>query len=81
MTTKGLLIFAKNNEQFNYIKQAEVAATMAKHYLDVPVSLITIEEDYKDNTSDIWDKVIYLNDIDTLKMEVFREILTNRLEW
>ena len=24
---------------------------------------------------------IYLNDIDTLKMEVFREILTNRLEW
>jgi len=24
---------------------------------------------------------IYLNDIDTLKMKVFREILTNRLEW
>ena len=66
MTTKGLLIFAKNNEQFNYIKQAEVAATMAKHYLDVPVSLITIEEDYKDNTSDIWDKVIYLNDIEVV---------------
>ncbi|MBR18648.1 MAG: hypothetical protein CMA64_00625 [Euryarchaeota archaeon] len=64
MTTKGLLIFAKNNEQFNYIKQAEVAGLMAKHYLNVPISLITFEEDYKDNTSDVWDKVIFLNDIE-----------------
>ena len=66
MTTKGLLIFAKNNEQFNYIKQAEVAGLMAKHYLNVPISLITFEEDYKDNTSDVWDKVIFLNDIEIL---------------
>ena len=66
MTTKGVLIFAKNNEQFNYIKQAEVAATMAKHFLDVPVSLITLETDYKDNTSDIWDKVIYLDDVEVV---------------
>ena len=64
MTTKGVLIFAKNNEQFNYIKQAEVAATMAKHFLDVPVSLITLETDYKDNTSAIWDKIIYLDDVE-----------------
>ena len=66
MTTKGILIFAKNNEQFNYIKQAEVAATMAKHFLDVPISLITLEVDYKDNTNDIWDKVIYLEDVDVV---------------
>jgi hypothetical protein len=64
MTTKGVIIFAKNNEQFNYIKQAEVAGSMAKHFLDVPVSLITIEEDYKNNTSDIWDNVIYLDDVE-----------------
>jgi hypothetical protein len=66
MTTKGILIFAKNNEQFNYIKQAEVAGVMAKHFLDVPVSLITLETDYKDNTSDIWDKVIYLDDVEVV---------------
>ena len=66
MTTKGVLIFAKNNEQFNYIKQANVAATMAKYFLDVPVSLITLETDYKDNTSDIWDKVIYLDDVEVV---------------
>ena len=66
MTTKGLLIFAKNNEQFNYIKQAEVAALMAKYYLGKPVSLITVEEDYKDNQSNIWDKVIFLNDVEVV---------------
>ena len=32
MTTKGVLIFAKNNQQFNYIKQAEVFP-LAKFYL------------------------------------------------
>jgi len=66
MTTKGIIIFAKNNEQFNYIKQAEVAATMAKHFLGVPASLITLEEDYKDNHSDIWDNVIYLEDVEVV---------------
>jgi len=70
MTTKGLIIFAKNNEQFNYIKQAEVAATMAKHFLDIPVSLITLEADYNDNTlynaSDVWDKVIYLDNVEVV---------------
>ena len=66
MTTKGVLIFAKNNEQFNYIKQAEVAGVMAKHFLDVPISLITLEEDYKNNTSDIWDEVIYLDDVEVV---------------
>ncbi|NJO58816.1 MAG: hypothetical protein HC836_10840 [Richelia sp. RM2_1_2] len=39
---RGILIFAKNNEQINYIKQAKVCATLAKYYLDnIPVCLIT----------------------------------------
>ena len=59
MTTKGILIFAKNNQQFNYIKQAEVAAAMAKFYLGKPVTLITVEEEYKNNQSKIWDQVIF----------------------
>jgi len=63
MTTKGILIFAKNNQQFNYIKQAEVAAAMAKFYLGKPVTLVTVEEEYKDNKSDIWDQVIFLDNV------------------
>jgi hypothetical protein len=72
MTTKGIIIFAKNNEQFNYIKQAEVAATMAKHFLGVPASLITLQEDYTDYRtkqfvdSEVWDKVIYLEDVEVV---------------
>lgn len=39
---KGILIFAKNNEKVNYIKQAKVCATLAKHFLpNTPVCLIT----------------------------------------
>ena len=63
MTTKGIVIFAKNNQQFNYIKQAEVAAIMAKYYLGKPVSLITVEEEYNENKSDVWDQVIYLDNV------------------
>ncbi len=63
MTTKGILIFAKNNQQFNYIKQAEVAAAMAKFYLGKPVTLITVEEEYKNNQSKIWDQVIFLDNV------------------
>ena len=47
-------------------------------------------EGYKNSSSDklrkmYWvikkTKPIYLNEIDTLKMKVFKEILHNRLEW
>ena len=89
MTTKGVIIFAKNNEQFNYIKQAEVAATMAKHFLGVPASLITLEEDYTNYRtkefvdSDIWDKVIYLDDIniDANKRAVYVNNKAEKITW
>ena len=88
MTTKGVIIFAKNNEQFNYIKQAEVAALMAKHYLDVPVSLITLESDYRLNyqgpfTNNIWDNVIYLDnvDVDSNKRAVYIDNKPEKITW
>ena len=37
---KGVLLFAKNNPDFNYIKQAKVSETLEKHYLNVPVALV-----------------------------------------
>ena len=42
---KGVLLFAKNNPDFNYIKQAKVSAILAKHYLNVPVALVTPKDE------------------------------------
>jgi hypothetical protein len=55
--SKGVLLFAKNNPDFNYVKQATVAATMAKHYLGVPVALITPKDELVDDVS-VFDYVI-----------------------
>ena len=54
---KGILLFAKNNKDFNYIKQAKVSATLAKHYLKVPVALVTPLDDCDEDLS-LFDKVI-----------------------
>jgi len=43
--SRGILIFAKNNEKFNYVKQAAVAALSAKKHLDIPVCVIALEEE------------------------------------
>ena len=53
----GILLFAKNNKDFNYIKQAKVSATLAKHYLKVPVALVTPLDDCDEDLS-LFDKVI-----------------------
>ncbi len=60
MTTqknKGVLLFAKNNKDFNYIKQAKVSATLAKHFLNVPVALVTPVDELDENV-DLFDHVI-----------------------
>lgn len=43
MTTKGVLLFAKNNGQYNYVKMASVAAAAIKHHLKCAVALVTDE--------------------------------------
>lgn len=55
--SRGVLLYAKNNTEFNYVKQACVAAAMAKHYLNVPVALITPKDELEDDVS-IFDYVI-----------------------
>lgn len=39
MKNKGILLLAKNNEHFNYVKQAATMALAAKHHLQVPVAI------------------------------------------
>ena len=54
---KGILLFAKNNPDFNYIRQAKVSATLAKYYLNVPVALVTPKDECEEDVS-LFDHVI-----------------------
>ena len=47
---KGILIFAHNSREVDYILTAVLAASLAKKYLKAPVSLVT------DNSTLIWAK-------------------------
>ena len=50
---RGILIFAKNNEKIDYIKQAKVCSMLAKTFLkNIPVCLIT-DSDVNDPVFDI----------------------------
>ena len=50
--SRGILIFAFDTDQINYVKIAEQSARLAKHFLNLPVTLITdqlVDSDYFDN--------------------------------
>jgi hypothetical protein len=65
--SKGVLLFAQNNEQIDYIKQAVYLAKRIKRFLDLPVSLVTDSKEYLENTFglDDFDKIIPLLGVDT----------------
>jgi hypothetical protein len=60
--TKGVLIFAQNNSEIDYVKLAVAAARRVKEYLNVPVSLVTDSPDHLSNLNaeDVFDQVIDL---------------------
>lgn len=62
--TKGALLIARNNSEVDYIKQAVFLAQRIKKYLDLPVSLITDNVKYLEETYDrsVFDKVIAIDD-------------------
>lgn len=49
--TKGVLVFARNNESIDYIKQAKFLAKRAKQYLGLPTTLVT-DKELDDDTFD-----------------------------
>ena len=59
---KGVLIFARNNAQIDYIKQAHFLAKRIKEYLDLPTTIVTDSIDYLKNTykdyKTVFDQVI-----------------------
>lgn len=62
MKSKGALIFARNNAQIDYIKQAHYSAKRIKRYLNIPTSIVTDSIDYlKEKYADwaeVFDEVI-----------------------
>lgn len=63
MSTKGILIFANNNQEMDYGKFAVLSAEYAQHHLDVPVSLVTDKGTHEWLTKSFdklpFDKIIY----------------------
>jgi len=85
--SKGVLLFARNNSQVDYLKQAYWLAKRVDQYLGLPTSVITDNEDYlKDNFPDyesVFDNVIvteYTNGF-TLKRYYDGALTQKRLEF
>lgn len=59
---KGVLVYARNNSQVDYVKQAYFLAKRAQKYLDLPTTIVTdsisyLEHEYSDY-KDVFDRVI-----------------------
>ena len=59
---QGVLIFARNNAQIDYIKQAHFLAKRIKEYLNLPTSIVTdsikyLHESYTDHKT-VFDQII-----------------------
>lgn len=46
MSNKGIVVFARNNEKVDYVKQAVFLSTRVKKYLDLPISIVTDDYNY-----------------------------------
>jgi hypothetical protein len=59
---QGILVYARNNSQVDYVKQAVFLAERAKKYLDLPVSVVTDSPEYIDfnypEAKNLFDRVI-----------------------
>jgi hypothetical protein len=58
--THGAVIFAQNNGAIDYVKIATFSAKQLKHYLNIPVSLITDSPDAVTDT-DVFDQIIVIS--------------------
>jgi hypothetical protein len=73
--SKGALIFARNNDQLDYVKQAYFLAKRIKKYLQIPVSIATENKEYLERRYDtsILDKIISLDSIEVSNNRNFRD--------
>lgn len=56
--TQGVILFAFNSPKFNYYDMALYTAKRVKHFLNLPVTLISDEDSLPKVQDDIWDNII-----------------------
>ena len=64
----GILVYAFNNQKIDYIKQAKQLAIRAKHYLDLPTTLITDQQIH----DECFDNVVVYDDVNTISNKTYR---------
>lgn len=67
--SQGVLLFANNNAQIDYVKQAIYCAKRIKKHLGVPVSLVTEDGSYAKNAYPFYDK--YIDNIINVDRKVY----------
>ena len=75
MSSKGVIIIAKNNEAVDYVKMAAYAAHRVSHYLGLPTTLITDSENYAKEKfpEDTWDQIIKINAQSTVNLRHYQD--------
>lgn len=56
--SRGVIIFAFNSPKYNYYDMAKYAAKRVKHFLNLPVTLVTDEDSMPVGEYEHWDKVV-----------------------
>tara|TARA_B100000470_G_C19791780_1_gene392512 strand:- start:1669 stop:2523 length:855 start_codon:yes stop_codon:yes gene_type:complete len=85
--TKGVILFANNNDEIDYVRQAIFCAKHIKKHLNLPVSLITDSEKHLQtkypHLIDIFDKVISAEKIQVYQRKTFRDgrQVSKKLQW
>lgn len=92
--SKGILVFARNNSEIDYTKQALFLAKRSRNYLDLPVTVVTDSRDYLienyPESLNIFDQIIsehdLMLDIPDHKKKVIREfsdgaLVSKKLFW
>ena len=71
--SKGAILIARNNGKLDYVKQAFFLAKRIKHYIGIPVSIITEDIDYLNDSFDssIFDHIIPLEYTTTTNNRMF----------
>lgn len=82
--TKGVLLFAFNNEEINYIRVAQFAAKRISNFLDKPISLVTDSISRDSITeNELFDKIILVDDLKNFSVKSFNNgtSLSKKASW
>lgn len=67
--TRGVLLFAFNSVEYNYVKMAEFTAKRATYFLNLPSTLITDKNSFSSASSNLFDKIIIIDSDSTNQID------------